>query len=123
MNKFMKLEKNPKTSKCRQEILKKFNMFAANVKISNRLNDYERLLQDTRHEIKPSATTRRSYCITNVEDLGTLTGAISRQLSFSVVKVLSSRQMDIKMGSDKNTPGISGCAFFPNGQVQYVLQL
>ena len=104
----------------------KNSMFAADVKISKRLKDYERLLKDTRYEIKsPMITFHRHEELaalqTKTTDLGSLTGTVtetvlSKGILFTDMNIVSSSQVDIKLPDDKKIPYISGCAFFPSGQ-------
>ena len=104
----------------------KNSMFAADVKISKRLKDYERLLKDTRYEIKsPMITFHRhgelAALLAKATDLGSLTDTVtetvlSKGILFTDMNIVSSSQVDIKLPEDNYTPCISGTTFFPSGQ-------
>lgn len=110
-----------------QKSLKKTDMFVADVKVSTRLNDYERLLKDIRNEIKPpNITFERNKALAEMRErvfeLGTLTDSIAKivvpkERLFTDIKVVVSSQINVTLPEDDSTLHISGCAFLPDGQV------
>ena len=102
-------------------------MFAVDVKVTNRLKEYEQVLQDLYQEAKtPLMTFTRNKQLTDIlnklDKLGNLTvDQIQtyklKRKSFNDMKVRSSSQVDVKLPGDKDTPYITGCDVLPNGQI------
>ena len=102
-------------------------MFAADVKVTNRLKEYEQVLQDLYQEAKtPLMTFTRNKQMTDMlnqlDKLGNLTvdqiqTYKPKRKLFNDMKVRSSNQVNIKLPDDKFNPGIFGCEVLPNGQI------
>ena len=111
-----------------QTTSKKANMFAAHHKVSHRIENYESLLNDFKQEsILPNLTFKSNEELRNllktVKQLGQLTGQIKQKSSqntntlFTELAVDSSRQVNIQLPSDSDSPCITGCTFMPDGGV------
>ena len=111
-----------------QTTSKNANMFAAHHIVSHRIESYESLLNDFKQEsISPDLTFKSNEELRNllktVKELGQLTGQITHKSSqntntlFTELAVDSSRQVKIKMSSDRDRPDITGCTFIPDGGV------
>ena len=102
-------------------------MFAADVKVTNRLKEYEQVLQDLYQEAKtPLMTFTRNKQLTDMQNqldkLGNLTvdqiqTYKPKRKSFNDMKVESSSQVIIKLPDDKHNPYVTGCEVLPNGQI------
>ena len=102
-------------------------MFAADVKVTNRLKEYEQVLQDLYQEAKtPLMTFTRNKQMTDMlnqlDKLGNLTvdqiqTYKPKRKSYNDMKVESSSQVNIKLPDDKYNPCITGCEVLPNGQI------
>ena len=102
-------------------------MFAVDVKVTNRLKEYEQVLHDLYQEAKtPLMTFTRNKQLTDIlnklDKLGNLTvDQIQtyklKRKSFNDMKVRSSSQVDVKLPDDKDTSYITGCDVLPNGQI------
>ena len=102
-------------------------MFAADVKVTNRLKEYEQVLQDLYQETKtPLMTFTRNKQLTDMlnqlDKLGNLTvdqiqTYKPKRKSFNDMKVESSSQVNIKLPDDEYKPRITGCEVLPNGQI------
>ena len=102
-------------------------MFAADAKISKRLKELESMMNDFRDEVKPPLLEfERNQKLLNlkqeVKTLGTLRVIESlktktENMNFLKMTVLSSREVQIKLPDDKNTPLITGCTFMVDGQL------
>lgn len=105
----------------------KADMFAADVKVSKRLTEYERLLRDIRQEAKsPNLTFKKNEQLWDklikIKNIGTLVEDTSKpdqrkKMVLTDLKVDSLSQKNIKISSDRQPADISGCAFMPDGQV------
>ena len=104
----------------------KADMFAADVKVSKRLTEYERLLSDIHQEAKsPNLTFKKNEqlwdMLIKIKNIGTLVEDNSKsdqrkKMVLTHLKVGSLSKKFIKMSSDRFA-AISGCAFMPDGQV------
>ena len=104
-------------------------MFAAALKVSHRLEGYERLLQDICEDSKSTSIAfKRNEQLLDVQkkvkELGTLTvdyikshKPINAGILFKDLKVESSNQITVRTPTDRSFPGIRGCAFMPNGEI------
>ena len=107
----------------------KGNMFVTDLKVSHRLEDYERWLQNIRQESKSTNITfKRNDDLlemqTKVKELGTLTidyinsyNCRSTSKLFTNLKIESCSQVDIKQKHGNYRPNITGCVFMPNGEL------
>ena len=102
-------------------------LFAVDVKVTNRLKEYDQVLQDLYQEARiPLMTFTQNQRLTDmlneVEKLGNLTvdqiqTHKSKRIYFKDMNVQSSGQVDIKLPGDIDTPYISGCEALLNGQI------
>ena len=102
-------------------------MFAADIKVTNRLKEYEQVLHDLYQEAKtPLMSFTRNKQLTDMliqlEKLGNVTvdqiqAYKPKRKSFKGMKVKSSNQVNIKLPDDKHNPYITGCEVLPNGQI------
>ena len=105
----------------------KADMFAADVKISKRFTEYERLLRDIRQEAKsPNLLFRKNEqlwdILIKIKNIGTLVENTTKtdqrkQMMLTDLKVDSLSQKNIKMPSDGLGAALTGCVFMPDGQV------
>ena len=105
----------------------KADMFAADVKVSKRLVEYDNLLKDIHGETKSQGLTFRKNdqildMLVNIKNIGTLVEhnfeADRRKKSvFTDLKVERVDKKDVKISTDQNTPLISGCIFIPDDHV------
>ena len=102
-------------------------MFAADVKVSKRLSELQSMMKDFQDEVKTpflhfEENKKLLDVKQNVTSLGTLRISESQKTktkttNFLKMKVLNSRDVQIKLPSDKKTPRISGCTFMADGQL------
>ena len=102
-------------------------MFAVDVKVTNRLKEYEQVLKDLYQEAKaPLITFSRNKQLTDmlneIEKLGNVTvdqiqTYKPKRKLFNEMEVESSSQVNTKLPDDKFNPRITGCEVLPNGQI------
>ena len=104
-------------------------MFAAALKVSHCLEDYERLLQDICEDSKSTSIAfKRNEQLLDVQkkvkELGTLTVDYIKSykptnagILFKDLKVESSNQINVRTPTDRSRPGIRGYAVMPNGEI------
>ena len=101
-------------------------MFAVDVKATNRLKEYEQVLHDLYQEAKtPLMSFTRNKQLIDMLKLDKLGNVTLDQIQtykpkrklFKDMKVESSSQVDIKLPRDKDTPSITGCGVLPNEQI------
>ena len=107
----------------------KGDMFAAALKVSHRLEDYEKLLQDICQDSKSTSIVfKRNEQLLDIQkkvkELGNLTVDYIKphkpkntDILFTDLKAGSSNQINIWMPSDRSCSGIKGCAVWPNGEI------
>ena len=102
-------------------------MFAVDVKVTNRLKEYEQVL----HDLYQEATTplmsftrnkQLTDMLTQLEKLGNVTvdqiqTYKPKRKLFNDMKVKSSNQVNIKLPDDKYNPCITGCEVLKDGQI------
>ena len=102
-------------------------LFAVEVKVTNRLKEYDQVLQDLYQEARiPLMTFIQNKHLTDMlnqlDKLGDLTvdqiqTHKSERIYFKDMNVQSFGQVDIKLPGDIDTPYISGCEALLNGQI------
>ena len=102
-------------------------MFAVDVKVSKRLSELQSMMKDFQNEIKaPSLEFEENRNLLDVKQnlttLGTLRVSKSQKTklettNFLKIKDQNSRDVQIKLPSDKKTPIITGCTFMADGQL------
>ena len=100
----------------------KADMFAADVKVSKRLADYERLLRDIRRESTSISLTFKNNdqildMLVNTKSIGTLIEQTIEKTVFTYLKFENLKKKKVKISKDKKPPSITGCAFMPDGKV------
>ena len=100
----------------------KSDMFAADVQVSKRLADYERLLRDIRRESTSISLTFKNNdqildMLVNTKSIGTLVEQTIEKTVFTDLKFENLKKKKVKIPKDKNKPTITGCAFMPDGKV------
>ena len=107
----------------------KGDMFAAALKVSHRLKDYEKLLQDICQDSKSTSIVFKNNkqlldVQKKVKELGNLTVEYIKShkpknsdILFTDLKIENSNQIDIRTPSDGSCPRIRGCAVMPNGEI------
>ena len=99
----------------------KADMFAADVKVSKRLADYERLLRDIRRESTSICLTFKNNdqildMLSNTKSIGTLMEQTIEKTVFTDLKFENLKKKKVKISKDKNKPTIRGCTFMPDGK-------
>ena len=105
----------------------KVDMFAAEVKVSKRLAEYERLLRDINREAKSTRIKFRKNdaildMLANITNIGTLeeqttdSSPLERNV-FTRLQVKSMTKTNIKTSIDRHTPAITGCVYMPDGNI------
>ena len=99
------------------------DMYAADVKVSKRLAEYDRLLKEIqRGTSSPSLTFRKNdqlwELLINIKNIGTVVEhriekEQNKNMLFTELKVKGKMQELVKMSSDRMTPSITGCVFMP----------
>ena len=102
-------------------------MFAADVKVSKRLSELQSMMKDFQDEVKTpflhfEENKKLLDVKQNVTTLGTLRVSESQKTktettNFLKMKVQNSRDVQIKLPSDKQTPIITGCTYMADGQL------
>ena len=102
-------------------------MFAVDVKVSKRLSELQSMMKDFQDEVKaPSLEFEENQNLLdvqqNVTSLGTLRVSQTQKTktettNFLTMKVQNSRDVQIELPSDKQTPFITGCTFMADGQL------
>ena len=102
-------------------------MFAVDVKVSKRLSELQSMMKDFQDEVKTpflhfEENKKLLDVKQNVTSLGTLRTSESQKTktettNFLTMKVQNSRDVQIKLPSDKKTPIITGCTFMADGQL------
>ena len=107
----------------------KGDMFAAALKVSHRLKDYEKLLQAICQDSKSTSIEfKRNEQLLDVQkkvkELGNLTVEYIKShkpknsdILFTDLKIENSNQIDIRTPTDGSCPRITGCAVMPNGEI------
>ena len=101
----------------------KADMFAADVQVSKRLADYERLLRDIRRESTSISLTFKNNdqildMLSNTKSIGTLIEqTIKKYALFTDMKFENLKKKKVKISKDKKSPVITGCAFMSDGNV------
>ena len=105
----------------------KADMYAADVKVSKRLAEYDRLLKEIQRGFSsPSLTFRNNGqlwdLLININNIGTLverhieTEKIKR-MAFTELKVKRHSKTNVRMSADRETPYITGCVIMPGDRV------
>ena len=102
-------------------------MFAADVKVSKRLSELQSMMKDFQDEVKtPFLDFEENKKLLDVKQhvtsLGTLRVSQTQKTktettNFLKMKVQNSRDVQIKLPSDKKTPNILSCTFMADGQL------
>ena len=102
----------------------KADMYAADVKVSKRLAEYDRLLKEIqRGTCSPSLTFRKNDqlwdLLINIKHIGILVEhrIETEKMAFTKLKVKSHSKTNVTMSSDRGTPSITGCVFMPGDRV------
>ena len=102
-------------------------MFAVDVKVSKRLSELQSMMKDFQDEVKaPSLEFEENQNLLDVQQNVTSFGTLrvsqtqktkTKTTNFLRMKVQNSRDVQIKLPSDKNAPYITGCTFTADGQL------
>ena len=102
-------------------------MFAADVKISNSISEYEELIKDIRDgmlqtELEFQRNKNLTDILNSMEGLGRIETHVIRSIKQDStvildMKIMSTKEANIKLSVDSSDPVITGCAFLSNGSV------